>query len=757
MNYRNIPRSILLRIGLISGLTLTLPALLSAQTEGGEASEEIITLTPYEVKSDTDRGYASTYSMGGSRINTELSKLPLSVIPVNEHLISDLLPVDLIEALQYVSGIAMTSTPRANQLIIRGLPSTTLTHRDGIQESAAHEDPIVIQRLEIVKGPAGVLFGSHKLGGIVNRVTKVPFKGDRTSIGIDVRSYDTYGVRFDINRAFGKNDQWWGRILYHYQDGHMRANGIDDERTLVSMLTFEMNEKTNTRLAFRYHFNRYHYMEPRGVWFADPDGVLPFGIIPVDARSGNVGDPDVGNQAESHNFELGFTHSFDMLGTNWFMRANVRHRDQKFLFRIYLPRDHGLLGPDGELLTLEDGTTRNLRTNTTFADWKRFKASGEAVDIVVLPFIARHRPSNLDETVFSFDLTSEFDTGGLRHNLMTYTQFSNNDGWFFNSRYDWDTELQSVFNVQPRDPAQVLSNWRPDNPREPGRTETEGFNWAIQDSVSVFEERLVFSAGIRYDWGRGATFRADGSFLAPETNTDWTKKFGAIFEIVDGVNLFYSNSETFIPASGENVLGEKFDNQEGLTDEFGAKLNLWEDRVVVTTSYFKIDFTNQRVSEQDVESGSNVVRQIGTAKTKGWEADMFFQPIDAISLMIGLQDVNTENIQRSGASVRPRGVPIGFNYSFLGKYTFQKGPLEGFSVGLTYKSIQERAGDSADRFTAPGYEVMNLFLSYKKGKWLFRGFIDNLTNEEYLITPVASFLMTPGDKTTYRFAMDYTF
>lgn len=748
-------------------LACVLAAGVQAQSDE-ESSEDILTLSPFEIKSDTDVGYASAYSLGGSRINTALDKLTLSVIPVNEQLMADLMPVDVVEAVQYVSGVAMTSTPKSNQFVVRGLRAQAINFRDGIQESAtgighAHSDPIGLQRLEVVKGPAGILYGSHPLGGIVNRVTKKPMEGHRTHLNFELQSHDTYSFRVDTNNSFGEKDRIWTRFLFHYKDGHMRQGGKNDEISFIPMTTLVLSEDKNTQLHLRYNFNNFHYMEPRGLWFVDAGGNLPFGIVPVDAAIGNLGDPEQGTQVETHSFEMTFTHSFDLFGATWFMRGNARHRDQSLQFRIYLPDDKGIMGPDGELLRLEDGTVRSIRYNTTFEEYFQLKAAGEATDIVLyntrkdVPTLrTRNRQHKFDETVISFDLNTEFDTGPLRHTLLTYTQFVNLDIWQNNRRWDWDAELQSIFNRQPQDPDRVLLNYRPDKPREPRREEKEGFNWAIQDNVSMFEGRLQLSGGIRYDWGRGATFNADGSFVEPETNTDWTTKYGVVFEPVKGVNLFYSNSGTFIPQSGVNSIGEKFENQEGLSDEIGVKLNLFDGRITATTSYFTIDFTNEKLSV-DLPDGTSATRQLGTTVTEGWEADIFVRPIDQLDVLIGLQDIDTEILKTDGTTLSPRGVPLGFNYSFLAKYTFLGGPLKGFYAGITFKHINERSGDSGARFKVPGFEVWNAMLGYKRDKWQLRGFIDNLTDNEYLITPVGAHLQTPGDRRTFRFAIDYTF
>ena len=85
MKYKNRQRFIILRFGLILGLII--PALLAAQTDEGEDEEELVVLTPFEVTEDEDRGYTSLYTLGATRINTSLDKVPASVLVLNEEFI----------------------------------------------------------------------------------------------------------------------------------------------------------------------------------------------------------------------------------------------------------------------------------------------------------------------------------------------------------------------------------------------------------------------------------------------------------------------------------------------------------------------------------------------------------------------------------------------------------------------------------------------------------------------------------------------
>ena len=770
MKHQNRQRFTFLRLGLILGLIL--PAQLVAQTDevekDEEKDEEIVVLTPFVLTEEEDRGWASMYTLGGSRINTYLQNTPTSVITLNEKFLQDLLPLDVAGPLEYVSGVFVTSTPRVNQLIIRGLAvgSASLHFRDGLQENiaqASHTDPFVLQRAEVIKGPAGVLFGAHPLGGIVNRVSKKPHSEKVTKIGFRFGTYDIYETNFDMNRTFGENNQIRSRLLFHYKEGHTRHGGPDDEITFVPMIDYIINEESNTVASFRYEYNDHHYAEARGIWFTDAEGNLPFGIIPVDVPMANPADPEAGRQVEIHHLELGFKHTFDMFGTEWNMRMIGRYNRNNAQFRIYLPIQHIITDGQGTPRTDDEGNVLNFTSNATFEQYRQLQASGESVDIVLLDSITRNRQENFSQSVIAVDLNTMFDVGPTRHRLFTYLQYDTVFTEKTNRHFDWDTEDQSVFTMRPRDPNEVLSNYRFDNVREPFFIDDYGFHWAIQDNVSIFEDRLFFVGGVRYDWGRGNTKFADGTATTPESNTDWTSKVGFVAKPWDGVSIFYNRSETFVPLTGQNELGVPFYNQVGLQNEAGVKLNLLNSRIVVTASWFNIDFSGQFqvVETVNPEGGLfiNVTEQIGSVTTDGWEADINLQPFDGLDFFIAVQDIETGRVDRATGEIKkPRGVPTGFNYSIFGKYTFQKGPLEGLYAGLGLKNVADgRPGDGADSYRIPGFDIWKLICGYQRDHWRISAAIDNLTDDEYVVTSVAFFLITPGERRRYTVALDYTF
>ena len=147
--------------------------------------EKVLTLSSFEVVGNQDRGYSSRNAIGGTRFNTALVNIPQSVVVLNQQFLKDLGARSVIEAAQYVSGVSTTAGPGRDVFNVRGYQVDVTT--DGLPDSSPTAQgltaPIeLVDRIEVIKGPAAVLYGSTSPGGNVNRVTKKPMFKDETTL-----------------------------------------------------------------------------------------------------------------------------------------------------------------------------------------------------------------------------------------------------------------------------------------------------------------------------------------------------------------------------------------------------------------------------------------------------------------------------------------------------------------------------------------------------------------------------------------------
>lgn len=172
--FRVISIQCLLRVTLLGG---AITATLCAQQPPQE--EKVVELSPFEVTSKSNRGYGTANSLGATRMNISVLETPQTVVSLNEKFIEDTGLVEFEEISLYVAGVGKASTQANGIMTMRGAEIGGLALTDGLEEALASNggsslDMIGISRLEFIKGPAGALYGSHRVGGVVNRITKRP-------------------------------------------------------------------------------------------------------------------------------------------------------------------------------------------------------------------------------------------------------------------------------------------------------------------------------------------------------------------------------------------------------------------------------------------------------------------------------------------------------------------------------------------------------------------------------------------------------
>jgi outer membrane receptor for monomeric catechols len=105
-----------------------------------------------------------------------------------------------------------------------------------------------------------------------------------------------------------------------------------------------------------------------------------------------------------------------------------------------------------------------------------------------------------------------------------------------------------------------------------------------------------------------------------------------------------------------------------------------------------------------------------------------------------------------------RDVPQGGTYKFVGKYSFARGLFKGLDLGVTHEYVNDkRAGDAANNYFTPGYDLTGLFAAYRWKGWRFQVNVENVTDEWYIAGSTAQQFMRSGPPRYYKFSTRYSF
>lgn len=241
----------------------------------------------------------------------------------------------------------------------------------------------------------------------------------------------------------------------------------------------------------------------------------------------------------------------------------------------------------------------------------------------------------------------------------------------------------------------------------------------IQDFVKLGQFRLL--AGLRYGGFDSVTGSAD-NFISPS--------LGLVYNLTDSAAIYTSFSKSIEPQFGLLADGSFPDPRKATQYELGAKVNLLNDRLTITTALFNLTQTN--IAEAD-PSDPDFSILVGDVRSRGFELDINGKVTDNFSLIAAYtyQDsVITQSVIPVQEGNRPINSPQ-HSVGLYGKYDFTEGSLRGLSLGSGLVYVGERKGDNENSFELPSYLRVDLGAAYRVNNLTFRLGVENLFDIRY--------------------------
>lgn len=289
------------------GLAATLAAVAAFQGVCvGVARADETDSDPNAVERVEITGLKARRAAAGTKTETPLIETPQSITVIDGAELSRRNVQSINQALGFVAGVAPNQrggmVTRYDQLVVRGFaPGVFL---DGMRLIAGpYSTPQIdfnrIDHIDIVKGPASVLYGNATPGGLVNLASKMPEEGRFGRVEGQFGNYDSKRVAADINAPLDSAGKWLGRLVAGWQKGDGLTQGTFSERFHVSpMVTFEPTADTSLTLVAAYQES------PSGGGYSGVSAygsVLtnPFGKLPRDINTGDPGYERYDHKAKS--------------------------------------------------------------------------------------------------------------------------------------------------------------------------------------------------------------------------------------------------------------------------------------------------------------------------------------------------------------------------------------------------------------------------------------------------------------------------
>ncbi|MBJ6108097.1 TonB-dependent receptor [Hymenobacter sp. BT523] len=657
---------------------------------------------------------------------------PQSTVTIEREVLEQQQALRLSDVLANVSGVYVMGATGGTQeeIASRGFAySSANTFKNGVRfNNGIMPEVSSLERMEVLKGSAAILYGNVAAGGILNLVTKKPQFERGGSVGLRVGSFGFVKPQFDVYGAVGQSQKVAFRLNGTYERGDSFRDGVKSNRVYVNpSLLFRLTSKTD--LVIEGDYLRDNRTPDYGI------GAINYQIF--DSRTRFLNTADATNATNQSSATATLT---SRLTDTWQVRAVAG-------FQRY----------DNELRSAARPTANVIKPGRNYGNWLRNLQRTQTAENYYLAQI---------------DLTGTLRTGRIGHAVLVGAdadQYNTNALSFIAQAYD---------SLNILDPSRTLG--RPKgavsgydamryNTRTLGNTRRAGFY--AQDLINLFDHVKVL-AGLRWSYQETPTdvYTYPGLAL-PATNAAtvaenrrydnaFSPRLGLVYQPIKTTSLFASYSNSFTPNSG-------FDEQGGalapsLIDQYevGMKNELFKGALSANVTGYRIVNSNQAqaILPTDPRFASSRVAApqelAGEVTSQGVEVDVQSRPLNGISLIAGYSYNTTtytkSNIYENGSRLRynpAHTANASLFYSFANAFA-NNATLRGLSAGFSAYYVGDRVGgrntrlldpstgrpwasgsDAFQLISVPNYFLFDASLGYSYDRFSMRFKMANLLNE----------------------------
>lgn len=647
-----------------------LPALAQVQVD----------LPAIDVRGANDGDYTARRATSATKSSAPISETPVAVQVIPRDLMDDQQAISIKEATKNVSAVLPSTYQFYEAYTIRGFDTGTDVYRNGLrQPSFSDQQSANVDQVEVLKGPAAVLYGRIQPGGMVNVVTKRPQPHAYYSIQQQVGSWDLYRTTVDATGPLSADGTWLYRVNFARQSNDSFVDFVTNENTfLAPVLTWKPSRRFEINVEYEYQRRTYVHFGTNG------GGVPAYGTRPADIpRSRYIGDPSI-----SVNYPN--KQDRDYLGFDWTFQLNDKWKLQHRFG--YTAVDYHTHYAGSRAFTEATGVlTQSLQG--AFQDRKSYATN--------------------------LDLTGEFSTGGVSHQVLLgidyYHLRQNYKGLGLGATVVALPAI-NVFNpVYGNNSAMVEGT--PDNSFFVRKEYWTGIYF--QDQMRI-GEKLHLLVGGRFDdahHGTGSNSVIGGSLdtawrtLAMRHDKSFSPRAGLLYQPRPWLSVYGNYVESFGTNNGISATGQAHDPQEARQYEIGAKGDLLGGKLTTTLALFDIVKTN--ILTRDPANPLFTI-PIGEARSRGVEFDFSGRIGNHWNIVGNLTydraEVTKDNNGNQG-KILP-GVPLRSG-SLWAKYDVGGESAEGFSIGAGLFLRGQRQGDTPNSFQLPGYGRVDASVAYR--------------------------------------------
>ncbi len=648
----------------------------------------------------------------GSKIGADIFDMPSSLTVINATFLNDLRAETVADAYPYILGLSQSGI-NANNFTLRGLTSdlqsVQVNGLPGLASRFGSPTTANVERIEVLKGPASVLYGLMEPGGLVNIITKRPeadfaaevyltgqiYAGGPSGTGTNAGGTAT----FDVTGPIDRQGRWLFRMIGSLENVSSFRDGVGYENYyLFPSLSYVIDP--HSRITVGVELLKEESDADDGLVAVNNDVDL---TAPINVRYQEDGDFD-----NDKGLVL-FAVWDQALSERWALHVNWRstfHEDQRRLFENNRVND------------TEDPLEATLRRRD------------------------RHQLNKREYHFLDARLTGRFRTGSIEHTLLIGV-----NGGFERADFERIRFGSAITpNISVFDPEFGIGVPSAITNGTDRITDEWNYGFYVQDVARV-TDWLILMLGGRYE-SQSVDFIEQNSGREDKQTTDaFVPSGGIIFQPTENLSLYASYSESFDPASVErrDVLDNPFDPERGRQYEIGVKSALWDGRANLTVAAFDIRKTN--ITERNVDREWEL---LGELHSQGIEFEFQVLPIPNWQIRIGYAYVDSIVADSANAAVEGNSNAFapkhdGFVWTRYNIPNEVLGGLLGISLGVNFESARFTSANAGSRVRLPGYARVDIGVYFDVGNLSFALNVENLFDKRYFTGGTNDTRLYPGD------------
>lgn len=681
------------------------------------SAQETDTIKISEIQSVSLQGtnnYRTKKTESVARLPLENLENPTVYNIVPKEIISEMNAVDFNTAMASAPGVVASNSVNdsGNDIFLRGF-SAMANFRNGLLQNPRVQSEIAnVERVEIIKGPSGTLFGGTlaNYGGVVNIVTKKPQENFGGIIGYTTGSWGMNRITADMNTPLNKEKTALARfnVAAYSQDSFQDA-GYNKGLFFSGSILYKVNDKTTVTLDTEFHapektLNAYVRQSEK----------LTIGSMKdlTGAHDRSFTSNDIGSKRTNFVTMAEVTHKFN---DQWTSRTSYQRGEANENGSIFLVLSY-------------------LDNNTVSRGIRPFDNYKVTTDNIQQNFIGDFKIGNLRNRLVVgldyFQQTTKNQYGMFKRNATDTvgSVFAPYDTIKLDEASPWQPISRSIVENLERIPNNTNSLVKPTN-NEITRYST--FSAYVSDVLNITDNLLVM-ASLRMDSYKNQNIKTNGvDTTGGYSQTQFSPKFGLVYEIVKNEISFFANYvngfKNYAPSLNQDGVLTEWDPEQGNQFEGGFKLDLFGKKLLSTITYYNMNVKNRVIA---VPGGLGSM-QDGKIKNQGFEMDVIVNPFRGWNIVAGY-GFNDNKYDDRGIN---NGKRIAWTPKHVANlwtsYKIMDGLYEGLGFGAGFNYVDKTYINITNHFLAPSYTTVGATVFYDKKKYRIGVKMNNALNETY--------------------------